>query len=147
MSRMDQSRGPMEVEKAVKAKKLDKATGVSEVVAEHIKVSGMIGIEVIMEIANCVLDGEGTFEGWRHSVLVPLYKGKGDVRDCGAYRDMKLFEHGMKVDRVFLRRLREVVKIDEKQCGFMPSKGTVYTLFMVRMLQERYGRKKRKLYM
>ena len=32
------------------------------------------------------------------SVLVPLYKGKGDVRDCGAYnRGVKLLEHGMKV--------------------------------------------------
>jgi hypothetical protein len=33
------------------------------------------------------------------------------------------------------------------QCGFMPGEGTVDALFMARMLQERYGRKKRKLYM
>jgi hypothetical protein len=95
-----------------------------------------------------VLDGEGIPDDWRHSVLVPLYKGKGDVRDCGAYRGVKLLEHGMKiVERVFLRRLRELVEIDEMQCGFMPGKGTVDALFMARMLQERYGRKKRMLYM
>jgi hypothetical protein len=40
-----------------------------------------------------------------------------------------------------------MVEIDEMQCGFMPGKGTVDALFMARMLQERYGRKKRKLYM
>jgi hypothetical protein len=66
----------------------------------------------------------------------------------GAYRGVKLLEHAMKVvERVLLRRLREVVEIDEMQCGFMPGKGTVDALFMARMLQERYGRKKRKLYM
>jgi hypothetical protein len=128
--------------------KLGKATGVSEVAAEHIAASGMVGIEVITKIAHRVLNGEGIPDEWRCSVSVPLYKGKGDVRDCGAYRGVKLLEHAMKVvERVFLMRLRKMVEIDEMQCGFMPGKGTVDALFMARMLQERYGRKKRKLYM
>jgi hypothetical protein len=108
----------------------------------------MVGIEVITKIANRVLNGEGIPDEWRCSVLVPLYKGKGDVRDCGAYRGVKLLEHAVKVvERAFLMRLRKMVEIDEMQCGFMPGKGTVDALFMARMLQERYGRKKRKLYM
>ena len=135
-------------EKAVKSMKLGKAAGVSEVAAEHILASGMIGIEVITAIANRMLDGEGIPDDWRHSVLVPLYKGKGDVRDCGAYRGVKLLEHGMKVvERVFERRLRNMVTVNEMQCGFMPGKGTVDALFMARMLQESYGKKKRRLYM
>jgi hypothetical protein len=137
-----------EVMTAIKAMKLGKATGVSEVAAEHIEASGMVGIEVITKIANRVLDGEGIPDEWRCSALVPLYKGKGDVRDCGAYRGVKSLEHAMKVvERVFLMRLRKMVEIDEMQCGFMPGKGTVDALFMARMLQDRYGRKKRKLYM
>jgi hypothetical protein len=137
-----------EVMTAIKAMKLGKATGVSEVAAEHIAASGMVGIEVITKIANRVIDGEGIPDEWRCIVLVPLYKGKGDVRDCGVYRGVKLLEHAMKVvERVFLMRLRKMVEIDEMQCGFMPGKGTVDALFMARMLQERYGRKKRKLYM
>ena len=51
------------------------------------------------------------------------------------------------MERVFERRLRNMVTINDMQCGFMPGKGTVDALFMVRMLQEKYGRKKRKLYM
>jgi hypothetical protein len=86
-----------EVMTAIKAMKLGKVTGVSEVAAEHIAASGMVGIEVITKIANRVLDGEGIPDEWRCSVLVPLYKGKGDVRDCGAYRGVKLLEHAMKV--------------------------------------------------
>ena len=136
------------VEKAVKEMKLGKAAGVSEVAAEHIKASGMVGIEVITRIANRMLDDEGIPEDWRHSVLVPLYKGKGDVRDCGAYRGVKLLEHGMKVvERVFERKLRNMVTVNEMQCGFMPGKGTVDALFTARMLQEKYGKKKRRLYM
>ena len=61
---------------------------------------------------------------------------------------MKLLEHGMKiVERVLERRIREVVDVNEMQCGFMPGKGTVDALFMVRMLQEKYDRKQKKLYM
>ena len=70
------------------------------------------------------------------------------MRECGAYRGVKLLEHCMKiVERVFERRLREVVEVNDMQCGFMPGKGTIDALFMVRMLQEKYDRKKRKLYM
>jgi hypothetical protein len=97
--------------------------------------SGMVGIEVITKIANRVLDCEGIPDEWRCSVLVRLYKGKGDVRDCGAYRGVKLLEHAMKVvERVFLMRLRKIIEIDEMQCGFMPGKGTVDALFMAGML-------------
>jgi hypothetical protein len=39
-----------------------------------------------------------------------------------------------------------VVDVDEMQYGFMPGMGTEDALFMVRMLQEKYARKKRKLY-
>ena len=54
-----------EVEKAVKSMKLGKATAVSEVAAEHIIASGMVGIEVITRIANRMLDGEGIPDDWR----------------------------------------------------------------------------------
>ena len=137
-----------EVRIAVTAMKLGKAAGGSGVETEHVVASGKVGTEVLTEICNRVLAGECIPDDWKESVLVPLYKGKGDMRDCGAYRGVKLLEHGMKVvERVFERRLRNVVTINEMQCGFMPGKGTVDALFMTRMLQEKYGRKKKKLYM
>jgi hypothetical protein len=137
-----------EVRRAIKAMKLGKASGVTDVVAEHVVASGEIGVEVMAELCNRVLAGESMPEEWRDSVLVPLYKGKGDARDCGAYRGVKLLEHGMKImERLFERRLRAVVEVNDMQCGFMPGKGTIDALFMVRMLQEKYDRKKKKLYM
>ena len=31
------------------------------------------------------------------SVVVPIFKGKGDAMSCGAYRRVKLLEHAMKI--------------------------------------------------
>ena len=140
-----------EVVKATKAMKLGKAAGKTEVAVEHILASGDIGTKVIADIANGLLEGRGIPEDWKHSLLVLLYKGKDDVRDCGAYRGVKLLEHDMKiVKRIFeawLRNLRNMVTVNDMQCGFMPEKGTIDALYMVRMSQEEYLRKKKKLYM
>ena len=82
-------------------------------------------------------------EEWRTSVVVPIFKGKGDVMDCGAYRGVKLLEHAMKiVERVLENRRRGLVMIDEMQFGFMPGKGTTHALFILRRMQEEFhGRK------
>ena len=41
-----------------------------------------------------------------NDVVVPVFKGKGAVIDCGAYRGVKLLEHAMKtVERVLENRL------------------------------------------
>jgi len=41
------------------------------------------------------------------SILLPVFKGKGDPMECGSYTVMKLLEHAMKViERVFERRIR-----------------------------------------
>ena len=63
------------------------------------------------------------------------------------YGAIKLLEHAMKViERVFKRRIREKVKIDAMQLGFMPGKGTTDAIFTVRQMHEKYGYKGKKLY-
>ena len=38
--------------------------------------------------------------------MLPIYKGKGDVMNCRAYRGVKLLEHGIKiVERVLEKRI------------------------------------------
>ena len=65
---------------------------------------------------------------------------------CGSYRAIKLLEHAIKViERVFERRIREKVKIDAMQFGFMPGKGTTDAIFTVWQMQEKYGCKIKKL--
>ena len=57
---------------------------------------------------------------WDKSWIVNVHKGKGDALECGSYRGIKLLEHVMKVlERVIESRVRNIVKIDEMQFGFM----------------------------
>ena len=49
----------------------------------------------------------------------------------------------MKVlEGVLEKRLRQKVKIDDMQFGFVPGKGTVDAIFMVRQLQEKFWKRK-----
>ena len=81
------------------------------------------------------------------SVVVPIFKGKGDVMDCGAYRGVKLLEHAMKiVERVLEKRIRELVKVDDMRFCFMPGKGTTDALFILRRIQEKFRGREKKLY-
>ena len=67
--------------------------------------------------------------------------------ECGFYREIKLLEHAMKVtERVFERRIRQKVKNDAMQFGFMPGKGNTDAIFTVRQMQQKYGCKGKKLY-
>ena len=64
------------------------------------------------------------------SVLLPVFKGKGDPMECGSYRAIKLLEHAMKVtERVLERRIREKVNTDDMQFGFRPGKRTTDAIF------------------
>ena len=127
-----------EVTATLQDMKRGKACGISGVCAEFMIGSGEAGLEALTHICNEVLKGGSMPLDWRDSVLVPLYKGKGDVRECGSYRGVKLLEHGMKVlERVLERRLRKKIAVNEKQCGFMPGTGTTDTIFMERQLQEK----------
>ena len=58
---------------------------------------------------------------------------------CGVYRGVKLPEHAMKiVEKVLERRMQCMVKADEMQFGFMPGKGTIDAVFILRRSQEEY---------
>ena len=83
--------------KAMQKMKSGKATGSSKVSVEIIVASGEDGVKVIMELCQQVFDGRGIPDEWETSVIVPIFKGKGDVMSCGSYREVKLLEHAMKI--------------------------------------------------
>ena len=61
-------------------------------------------------------DKRGMPDDWALSVVVPIFKGNGDVINCMAYRGVKLLEHVIKiVEKVLERRLRCMVKVDKMQ--------------------------------
>ena len=86
-------------------------------------------------------------EDWKSSVVLPVYKGKGDPMECGSYRGIKLLEHAMKVvERIFEHRIRQQIVIDDMQFGFMKCKGTTDAIFIESQMQENFRVKGKKLY-
>ena len=103
---------------------------------------GEMGIEFLTGLFNKLLVGERMPEEWRRSVLISIYKNKGDAQCCSSYRGLqsiKLMSHTMKIwEKIIEARLRDRVEISKPQYGFMPGKGTTDAMFALRMLMEKY---------
>jgi len=101
---------------------------------------------MVESLCNLIVAQGRIPDDWKSSILLLVFKGKGDAMECGSYRVIQLLEHAMKViERVFERRIREKVKIDAMQFGFMPGKGITGVIFTVPQVQVKYGCKE-KLY-
>ncbi|KAK3537054.1 hypothetical protein QTP70_000286 [Hemibagrus guttatus] len=128
-----------EVRKALKRMKSGKAVGPDDIPVEVWKCLGEAAVEFLASLFNRVLESERMPEEWRRSVLVPIFKNKGDMQNCSNYRGIKLMSHTMKLwERVVEARLRKVVEICEQQYGFMPKKSTTDAIFALRILMEKY---------
>ena len=137
-----------EVRRAVAKMKCNKAPGPSGVVADMLKSAGETCLPWVTEVCNAIVQEGKMPKDWDKSWMVNVYKGKGDALECGSYRGIKLLEHVMKVlERVIESRVRNIVKIDEMQFGFMSGKGTTDAIFIVRQLQEKYLAKNKELWM
>ncbi|KAK3506251.1 hypothetical protein QTP70_033602, partial [Hemibagrus guttatus] len=136
-----------EVRKALKRMKSGKAVGPDDIPVEVWKCLGEAAVEFLASLFNRILESEKMPEEWRRSVLVPIFKNKGDVQSCSNYRGIKLMSHAMKVwERVVEARLRKVVEICEQQYGFMPRKSTTDAIFALRILMEKYRDGQRELH-
>ena len=136
-----------EVKNALKKMKKVEAAGPDELPVEVWKCMGEMWIKFLIRLFNRLLVGERMPEEWRRSVLIPIYKNKGDAQCCGNYRGIKLMSHIMKVwERIIEARLKDRVEINKEQYGFMLGKGTTDAMFAVRMLMEKYRESQKELY-
>ncbi|KAK3550288.1 hypothetical protein QTP86_023820, partial [Hemibagrus guttatus] len=136
-----------DVRKALKRMKSGKAVGPDDIPVEVWKCLGQAAVEFLTSLFNRVLESDRMPEEWRRSVLLLIFKNKGDVQSCSNYRGIKLMSHTMKLwERVVEARLRKVVKICEQQYGFMPRKSTTDAIFALRILMEKYRDGQRELH-
>ena len=90
-------------------------------------------------LLQTIFEQEKMPEEWRDSVIVPIFKEKGDIQDCGNYRGIKMISHTMTIwERVIDRRLSEETTIGEEQLGFMPGRGTTDAIFAARQVIEKH---------
>ena len=81
------------------------------------------------------------------SLLVSIFKGKGDLLNRNSYRGIKLLEHAFELyEKILDGCLREVVDINKMQYRFMPGRGTVDAVFVLRRLAESFRAENKKLF-
>ena len=128
-----------EVRTGLRKIKKGKAQGPDDIPMEAWIALGNKGVEFLVSFFNRLPSGKKMPGEWRRSVLVSLYKGEGDIKECGNYREIKLMSHSMKLwERVIEARIGKKVTIAEQQFGFMPGTSTIETIFCLRMLLEKW---------
>jgi len=120
-----------EVAAVLKKMKRHKAPGLSGLVAEMIQTTGDTGTHWMLDFCNGIVKEGFIPEDWKSSVVVLIYKGKGDPMECGSYRRIKLLEHAMKVvERIFEHRIWQQIDTYDMQFGFMKGKGTTDAILL-----------------
>ena len=82
--------------------KTGKTSGLSEASLELIVACGGVVIQVMVEICQSDLDGFGMPVEWALSMVVPIIKGKCDLRNGSCDRALKFLERRMKVAKKVL---------------------------------------------
>ena len=102
------------VEKSINKMKKGKTPDPSGVVTEILKASSDICSKIIADLTNSIIHDNTVPNEWKNSIIISLYKGKGEALDRGNYRGLKLTEHILKViERIIEDIIRNVVQIDD----------------------------------
>ncbi|CAF4219297.1 unnamed protein product, partial [Adineta steineri] len=121
-----------EVVGAIKQMKNRKAQGVDNISADVLKADGVPMAKWVHEIVCDVWNEEVIAEEWTTSILIRLYKSKGDRTVCGNYRGISLLAVTGKIfTRIILNRIQNLVdkQLLEQQAGFRRNKSTVDQIF------------------
>ena len=138
-----------EVERALKATKAGKAPGVDGVRAEMMKEGGASAVEWMVRMFNVCFISSVVPVDWMCACIVPLFKGKGDVYECGNSRGISLLSVAGKVyGRILINRIRDKTEdaIAEVQGGFRKGRGCADQTFIVRQICEKYIAKDKDVY-
>ncbi|KAK3556526.1 hypothetical protein QTP70_009073 [Hemibagrus guttatus] len=115
-----------------------KAPGVDEIRLDYLKSLDVVGLSWLTRLCNIAWWSGTVPLDWATGVVVPLFK-KGDRRVCSNYRGITLLSLPGKVySRVLERRVRPLIEpqIQEEQCGFRPSRGTLDQLYTLHRVLE-----------
>ncbi|XP_074327960.1 uncharacterized protein LOC141665877 [Apium graveolens] len=116
-----------------------KATGPDQIPIEVWLCLGEEGEQWLTRLFDSILRTSDIPQEWRLSMVVPIYKNKGDAQDCSNYRGIKLLSHTKKLlERVIETRLRSKVEVSENQFGFMSGRSTLEAIHLLRKLMVKY---------
>ena len=117
-----------------------KATGKNEITGEMIKGGGDRVVDWIWRLCNMTFESGVVPEDWRSTVIVSLYKGKGERNKCKNYRGISMLSvvkkiyAGILVDRI---HRMDGGLIDDEQGGFREGRGCVHQIFTLKQMGEK----------
>ena len=138
-----------EIRKQLETLKNRNANGPANLLIESWKLVGDAGIESMETTMNEVMS-RGMPSSWWYSEIIPIYKGKGSVLECGNYRGIKVMSHTMKLwewEIIIDNMIREIVELKNIQFGFRQGMSTTVPIVALRILQEKYQERKKDLHM
>ena len=95
-----------------------------------LKAAGKEEVELVRQLAGAIFDSDEIPTNWEESIVLNLYKGKGEALDFSNFRDLKLTDQVMKLlKRVLDFYIHKMVSTDEKPFSFVPGKGTTGRIF------------------
>jgi hypothetical protein len=86
-----------EIGEALKRMKGGKAIGPDGIPIEVWRCLGERAVVWLTKLFNLIFWSNKMPEEWRRSILVPIFKNKGDVQNCTNYGGIKLMSHTMKL--------------------------------------------------
>ena len=139
-----------EVEESLKLAKTEKEPGRDGITIEIIKAAEEASVELLWRVCREVWkDGIAPTE-WRQSIIIPIWKRKGDRGECSQCRGISLLSQSSKVfARILEKRIRSIVEpqLSENQFGFRKNKGCSDATFILRQLQEKHIEWNKPVYM
>ncbi|KAJ8397572.1 hypothetical protein AAFF_G00438480 [Aldrovandia affinis] len=128
----------IEVARAIKSLKNNKAPGLNKVSAELLKHGREVIVESLTHLFNLIWHSEDVPADWRSGVIVTLPK-KGNLSDCNNWRGITLLCIPGKVFcSVLLQRLKTEVDniLREEQAGFRKGRSCSEQIFTLRNIIE-----------
>ena len=129
-----------EIRKAIDRLKNGKAPGVCGIHPEMLKAGGEATILWLRTLLCSIWSTGEIPTDWKRGLIVPIWKGKGDTRECNNYRGVTLLSvPGKVLARILLERIRPQLLAHQRpeQSGFTPKRSTVDRILALRVLIER----------
>jgi hypothetical protein len=77
-----------------------------------VKSGGLVIVECMVRLFNVCINIGNAPEDWRSAIVVPLFNGKGDKKECKNYRGISLLSTpGKLYRRVLIESVREITEV------------------------------------
>ena len=140
-----------EVHESIKTLKLNKSSGIDDIVNEYIISTKHIMVPIYVKLFNAILETGNIPSDWLTGIIIPIYKNKGSKLDPGNYRPITLLSClGKLFTSILNNRLNKFIDENnallENQSGFRKEYSTIDNIFSLFSLLEYHKSKNKKLY-